>query len=212
VTVPATQKTIDALAERIERAYRLRRPGWHGGSTTLRVWAVAAANLLRVHENDPAYPADPELFVVAQPLDSPFADPWRELTQEVAARHYRARVREIIRALRAELQGEIRLAEGRVAAGQPIACVLAAECRRLSPLGRYIVAHRAGRPVLALRFLDGAVEQHRSCPLYLAASAGLLPPGRYPTVVEHDRADAQVCDPVATAAARHRPPSQVHLN
>jgi hypothetical protein len=181
VIVPATQQQIDALADRIERAYRLRRAGWHGNFSTARVWSSAAVVLLRVHEADVDVPPDPELFVASQPLDGCFPDPWRELTQESAALHYRKQVRSIVRALRAEVRREIRTAERCVEAGEPLARVLNDRKRGLSPMGRYIAARRAGRLSLARRYLGAAVEQHRCCPLYRQACAGLIPAEAYPS-------------------------------
>ena len=85
--------------------------------------------------------------------------------------------------LRAELTREIRHAEGRIGKGQPVANVLLARDRRLSPLGRYLVALRAGRPALAERFLRGAVKQHQACPLYKPAASAFLPDDLYPSAV-----------------------------
>jgi hypothetical protein len=184
VTVLATQCEIDVLADRIERAYRRSRPGWRGDCSTSRVWAAAALNLLQSHETHPAVPTDPELFVAAQPTDPAYPDPWVELTQPDAVRGYRRRIREIIRGLHKELAGEIEFAEDRVVAGQAIRKVLTSHSSRLSPLGRYIVAQRAGRVVLSNRFLDDAVCQHQGCPLYRQASQGLLPMGVYPVPEE----------------------------
>jgi hypothetical protein len=202
--VLATQDVIEALADRIERAYRLRRPQWHGTCSTPRVWSVAASTLLGAHETDPSLPSDPELFVAAQPEGCPYPDPWSELTQPGSVRRYRKRVREIVRGLRGELTAEVKLAEDRVSSGQTIGRVLLSKTRRISPLARFIVAQRAGRQALANRFRHDAVEQHRSCPLYRQASRTLLPPGAYP-VAESSR-DANAAAPL------RRTRTQVHLN
>jgi hypothetical protein len=207
VTVLATQSVIDALADRIASAYRLRRPGWHGSCSSPRVWAAAAWTLLQAHRDNPSVPIDPELFVAAQPVDTTYPDPWQELAQAGSARCYLRRVRSIIRGLRRELASEVRLAEDRIGAGQPIARVLCAKSRRLSPLGRYIVARRAGRAALADRFRDGAVAQHHACPLYRQASIGLVPAAVYPVP---DGAPALPA--TAPAPAKGRPLTQVHLN
>jgi hypothetical protein len=204
VTVHVTQDLIVALAERIERAYRLRRPGWHGGCSTPRVWSVAAAVLLQVHESDPSVPPDPELFVASQPLRSPYSDPWVDLTRPESARYYRRRVRAIVRALRNELAGEVRHAEERIGAGQAIGQVLGAKNRKLSALGKFIVAHRAGRRVLAERFANEALEQHQACPLYRQACRELLPQGAYPA------AEAGATIVPLNPPRRQRP--QPHLN
>jgi hypothetical protein len=206
VTVLATQSAIDALADRIERAYRLRRPEWHGMCSTHRVWTAAAAVLLNVHAEHPSVPVDPELFVAAQPADATYPDPWRELTQAGAVRRYLRRVESIVRRLRAELAGEVRLAEERIGAGESIGKVLSAGNRRLSPLGRFIVARRAGRVALASRFVDDAVIQHWACPLYRQACADLLSAGSYPVP------DAATETPAAPKPVKGRPRTQVHLN
>jgi len=204
VTVIATQGIIDTLAERIERAYHLRRPGWHGACTTDRVWSVAARVLLEVHRSSSSVPADPELFVAAQPTVSSCPDPWSELTSAEAGLHYRRRVRAIVRALRTELAREVKLAEERIGSGQAIGRVLLAPSGRLSPLGRFIVAQRAGRSALARRFASEAADQHRACPLYREASRRLLPPGVYPV--------SNLDGLTTTSATCRRSGSQVHPN
>lgn len=200
----ATQSQIDTMAGRIERAYRLRRPQWHGGCSTPRVWAVAARVMLEVHRADPGVPADPELYVAAQPAATSYPDPWSELTTAEAADRFRQRVRAIVRALRSELAREVKLAEERIGSGQAIGRVLAERSGRISPLGRFIVAQRAGRLALARRFATDAADQHRSCPLYREASRRLLAPGLYP-VAETDGA-------TAPAASPRRLRSEVHPN
>ena len=52
--------------------------------------------------------------------------------------------------------------------------------RRVSALGRYVAAVRAGRPDLAAAVRDEAQQQHRSCPLYRLACDGLIPETAYP--------------------------------
>jgi len=207
VTVLATQATLDGLAERIERAYRLRRSGWYRGCSTAGVWSTAAAILVQLHQEDPTLPLDPELYVAVQPVSTSgtgFDDPWVGLTQAAAARRYRRRVREMIRDLRAELRAEVRFAERRISRGEAIGKVLLSPHQRLSPLGCYIVTIRAERVDLGERFRLEAVEQHRSCPLYRAASRQLLPPDFYP--VRERSPDEEL-----VAMTRHLSP-QVHLN
>ncbi len=194
VNVPATQSVIETLADRIERAYRRRRADWRGLSSSPRVWAIAAETLLRARDADRTLPLDPELFVASQPCDSPVIDPWRELTGSAAIGCYSGRVAEIILGLNGELAEEVRYAEDRVARGEAVARVLLSRNRRVSPLGRYIVARRAGRPVLANRFVQGALDQHRACPLYRRACAEWLPDGAYPEF-----------DPVAPASGLDLP-------
>lgn len=183
VTLLATQSVIASLAERIERAYRRRRPEWNGSCSSARVWDAAAEALLAVHGREQSMPLDPELYVASQPIESTYPDPWKDLTEPVAMERYRARVRSIVRRLRAELSREVKFAELQIGLGQPVAKVLCSKSRRLSPLGRFVVAHRAGRIQLAGRFLPGAMLQHESCPLYRQACQRLLPEGRYPVPI-----------------------------
>jgi hypothetical protein len=178
--VLATYSVIEILGDRIERAYRRRRPSWRGVCSTPRVWGVAAETLIQAHLADHSLPLDPELYVLAQPCDAYFANPWGELTGATAVGYYRTRVDQIIDGLRSELANEVRRAEGRIVAGQSAARVVLSRSRKLSPLGRYIVAVRAGRPALARRFLHGVAEQHRSCPLYQLAYTTFLPAETYP--------------------------------
>jgi hypothetical protein len=125
-------------------------------------------------------PLDAELYVAAQPISMRYPDPWSELAQPEAARRYFKRVRQIVRQLRCELKHEIRLAERLMRQGRAIHKVLIVKSGRLSPLGCYIAALRAGQPDLAQRFVSAANAQHRSCPLYQPASLALIPHGSYP--------------------------------
>ena len=172
--------TMDDLAVRIERAYALRRPGLRQLAWAHpRVWSAAAALLAELNGTDPTIPADPELFVAAQPATAE-ADPWCELIGEAPARRYRRRVRQIVRRLRAELRGEVALAESRLALGLPARAVSRREVGSSPPLARLIVAHRLGQPELGTPWKPKAAEQHRSCPLYRQACLGLLPELDYP--------------------------------
>ena len=165
------------LAGRIEHAYELR-PSAFGGAwcSTQRVWFAAAFRLWEAHNHDPLrVPLDPELYVASQPISGPFADPWTTLAQPEAARRYRSRVKHVIRQLRSELRREVRRAERLIHRGNDIDALLSVQDGRLSALGCFIVATRAGRTDLADSFADAAAFQHRSCPLYQSASLSLVP-------------------------------------
>jgi hypothetical protein len=175
------QAVLDQLADRVERAYKLRRPRWLGGCSTERVWYAASLRLWEAHAQDPKrVPLDAELFVASQPISVPFANPWIELAQPESVRRYRMRVRQIIRQLGSELRREVRLAERLIQEGNRISSVLRRRGGQLSALGRFIVALRAGRVDLAERLAAAAAAQHRSCPLYRAASRGLISADCYP--------------------------------
>ncbi len=174
-----TQETIEHLADRIERAYALRRDGWYRGCSTRRVWSAAALCLWQAKVDDPALPLDSELFVASQPLSESASDPWIDLAQPEAGRRYRRQVRRIIKRLRAELAREVRLAERRMEHPDVTPSVLSRD-PRLSPMGCYIAAHRTGRTEWAGHFANGAVRQHHGCPLYQTATLSLLPADRYP--------------------------------
>jgi hypothetical protein len=204
--VLATRAALEVLAERIEGAYRLRRSGWYRGCASAGVWSTAAAVLVQLHQDDATLPVDPELYVAVQPVRAPFDDPWTELTQPSAVKRYRTRVRELIRALRSELSSEVRHAERQIGRGEAIDKVLNTPNQRLSPLSCYIVAYRAGRADLGEQFRLGAVAQHRSCPLYRAASLHLIPPESYPG--RERSADEEL---VAMTTTHQRRP-QFHLN
>ncbi|MGC8638465.1 MAG: hypothetical protein ACP5XB_01145 [Isosphaeraceae bacterium] len=171
----------------------LRRSKWYRGCSTSRIWAAAATILWQVHQEDPDIPLDPELFVAAQPLAAAFADPWLSLAHPDAGRRYYRSVRRIIRRLRAELRREIGRAEDMVRGGLALATVLRCRDRRLSPLGLFITAHRAGRPDLAVQLRPGAIAQHQGCPLYRLASRSFLSAGLYP-VTDPTRYSAMVED------------------
>jgi hypothetical protein len=175
-----SQGVLGRLSRRIEQAYSLRHPDWRGGCSTSRLWSAAAGRLWAAHAADPArVPLDPELFVASQPIAVPFADPWSELTQLDAERRYRSQLRRIVRRLRAELKREVARAERLIGRGRAIDDVLKTAIR-LSALGCFIVALRAGRRDLTVSFRGGASAQHRACPLYRQASLALLPSDLYP--------------------------------
>ena len=180
IPVLPSQGVLGKLSRRIEQAYALRRPDWRGGCSTSRLWSAAAERLWAAHASDPTeIPLDAELFVAAQPIVTPFADPWSELAQPEAARRYRSQVRRIVRRLRAELKREVARAEASIGRGRKLSEVLNAN-GRISALGCFIVAIRAGRGDLAASFVDAASAQHRACPLYRRASLALLPNDLYP--------------------------------
>jgi hypothetical protein len=174
-----SQKILDDLAGRLERAYGLRGPNWRHGCSTGRVWFAAALRLWETHYQD-RVPLDPELYVASQPIGEDFADPWTELAEPAAGRRYGCRVRRIVAQLGAELRREVRRAERRIRRGRGIEAVLSAHNSGLSPLGCFIVAQRAGRVDLADCFVAAAALQNRSCPLYQSASLALLPADLYP--------------------------------
>ena len=134
----------------------------------------------RMPQIPPRVPLDPELFVASQPIAVPFANPWSELA--------RARSRAALPArrcgglsggLRSELKREVGRAERLIRRGREISEVLSTG-GRISPLGCFIVAVRAGRGDLADRFAASAAAQHRTCPLCRQASLALLPADLYP--------------------------------
>jgi hypothetical protein len=175
-----TQETLDRLADRIEKAFKLRRSNWYRGCSTPRIWSAAATILWQVQAEDPTIPLDPELFVASQPLTASFADPWSSLAQPEAGHRYRLNVRRIIRRLRNELKREVRLTEELLRQGRAFSMIIGSRDARVSPLGLYIVAHRTARPDLAGRLRRGAIEQHHCCPLYRSACLAFLPAELYP--------------------------------
>lgn len=175
-----TQELIEHLAERIERAYTLRRQRWCRGCSTRRVWSAAALRLWQAHVEDPQLPLDCELYVASQVINESLSDPWSELAHPAAARRFRVRVLRIIRRLRCELSRELRLADRVIGEKGKIGIMTLPVNKRISPLGYYIAAQRAGIPELADRFAAAAAEQHRSCPLYQYASIPFLSADLYP--------------------------------
>lgn len=173
-------RTLLRLADRIERAYLRRRPEATQESAYPGVWTIAAGLLLDLHRADPDMPLDPELFVAAQKLAPGSAQPWIELARPASITAYQRRVRRIVRQLRRELTSEIRHAEKQITRGRSIDTVLLQRDAKLSPLGRYLVAIRAGDHGLAVELQDAAREQHRSCPLYRMAAVELVAPECYP--------------------------------
>jgi hypothetical protein len=179
-----TQELIDCLADRIERAFGLRRCNWIRGCSTPRVWSAAATILWQVHSKNPEIPLDPELFVASQPIAAPFGDPWASLARAEAGQRYRQTVRRIIRRLRSELSREVRRAEAELRQGRRLGVLIRRHDLRISPLGLYITAQRAGRADLAQRLRFAAIQQHNCCPLYRPASLALIPAALYPSVAQ----------------------------
>jgi hypothetical protein len=173
-------RSLTSLAERIEKAYLRRCPRLDREYAHSGVWLAAAARLASLHRDDPTIPLDAELYVACQGSPAGRTDPWRELARPSSAQRYRRRVRKIVRQLRGELQREVRKAERELHSGRPLAAVLSSLDRDFSPLGRYLVAYRAGRSDLAALFGTMARDQHRACPLYQQACDGLIPPAAYP--------------------------------
>lgn len=175
-------RSIPQIAGRIRDAYVKRWPRLDREYSRSRVWQAAASRLVALHRSDPELPLDPELYVAAQTLNGAATglDPWKELARAESSRRYRRLVRKIIRGLHRELLGEIRPAERRIQQGEALVEVLADLSPKFSALARYAVAHRAGRPDLSELFIPAARCQHRACPLYRQAIAGLIPSGAYP--------------------------------
>ncbi len=173
--------TIDQLAHRIERAYRHRQAGSRRQVIDPRVWAEAAQRLVQLHDECPEYPLDPELFVTSQPTGMLIPDPWDQLANEQAVQRYRNHIDRIVEQLRYELQSEIQQAEQQIETGRSIITVLhPRRDRRYSPLCCYIVARRAQREDLTSRYLQRALDQHQSCPLYRLAATSWIAAHDYP--------------------------------
>lgn len=197
-----TQDLVESLAGRIERAYRLRKGKWNAGCSTSRVWSAAALTLLKAHRECPELPLDPELFVAVQPGGGAFLDPWRDLAQSTSIRRYRRWVHRIVCGLESELKVEVQWAETKADAGDSLEDVLSTESSALSPMGRYIVAQRAGRADLARPFVAGALIQHRSCPLYRQAFLRFLPADAYPEQTWADEPHATAPTPTQERLVR----------
>jgi hypothetical protein len=172
--------TIQELASRVEIAYRRRSPLWSPGCTGADVWRRAAELLCELNATNPEIPIDPELYVAAQPITG---NPWTMLTFGTSIGRYRRRIGSIVRSLRTEIRGEVLRAERQLNRGMSVETVLLPSNDGLSPLGCFIVAHRAGRPELAAYFRGPAGEQHVGCPLYRQACRSLLPIEAYPASV-----------------------------
>ena len=194
-----TQATLETLAERIEQAYRRVRPRWCGIAVSSRVWEMAAAGLYLLHSRNPSIPLDPELFVASQPMIGRWSDPWVELTPPRSLKRYVRRVRRIVRQLATELQVELRRAERRLIRGKALDSFIGSDFRSLSPLGCFVLAHRAGRDDLTERFRAGAQSQHIACPLYRVVCRSLLPDGMYPEPLLEDSPILEESDDLSVA-------------
>jgi hypothetical protein len=176
------QESVRKIALRIERAYCRKYTQWFSASVTPGVWESAANRLLEASMDKLGLPIDPELYVAVQERSRVTPDPWVELTQQGSLVRYRKALRRIIAQLREELTREITRGECRMIRGLDLDQVLETEGSRISPLSRYILAHRAGRLDLSIRHHAAALSQHRSCPLYRLAARSLLPGHAYPSI------------------------------
>jgi len=175
-----TQKNLDQLAERIERAYRRKHPNWVATGVTPGVWTSAAIRLHDASSIDPSTPIDPELFVAVQKETAFRCDPWHELTQEAATRVYRVAIRKIVRHLKAELAAELRCSKRFLKAGGSIEAMMTHSKSRISPIIKLVVCHRSHRSDLAEVVRPAAEAQHLACPLYRIACDNLLKHSDYP--------------------------------
>ena len=175
-----SQSDIDSIAERIEGAYRRRHLRWPGLALSPGVWESAALTLLQLSIDRPNIPIDPELYVAVMIESGSAPDPWAELTQRRSRNRYLKALRRIVGQLRRELHGEFRVAARLISEGQALIEVLEASNLPISPLTRFILAWRAGRPDLSSRLRAAVENQHQSCPLYLLACRKFLPAQAYP--------------------------------
>ncbi len=185
-----SQDAIVQVADRIERAYCRKHPDFSPIGLTPGVWAAAASRLFEAGEADRDMPVDPEMFVAIQQGARLRLDPWMELTQPRARKNYVKAVRRVVARLRGELRTEIRLGELLAIRGESLDRIVMAAESRISPLSRYMLAHRAGRLDLAMLARSAARKQDRSCPLYRLAARPFLPPHLYPSRVELASRDA----------------------
>lgn len=174
--MPRTTCVNDQIAQRIEQAYLRRRPEWRMASVDRHLWASAARVLIAASEGSAAIPVDPELFVASQVRAGLISDPWMDLTHPRAGRRYVANVQRMVRRLRNELREELERVDDLLTTGKTLERILRTPSRKLSPLGRYVVAIRQGRTDLAKGFRGEAREQMTVCPLYQAALVDLITP------------------------------------
>jgi hypothetical protein len=181
-SVKVSTRTIDLVADRIERAYTRRHFDAPCYTWDARIWSLAAMALLEENRRTRWLPIDPELFVASLCESERPADPWADLAPRVAIRRYRRRIVHIVKKLRAELRREVARVESEISSGKPLERLLSRRRRWLSPMGRYVVAYRAGREDLLDDLRSAARDQHDACPLYRRACAGLVPESAYPAV------------------------------
>jgi hypothetical protein len=153
-----------------------------------------AGNLVALHRADPTIPLDPELYVASQEVGHSWSDPWKELAGEAAVLRYRRRVRRIVSRLRKELRDELQRVTSRTRRGTALEALLASPSPKISPLGGFIAARNAGRLDLMEALRPTACAQHRACPLYRQACAGLLPAAAYPVQEVLPGWEARTCD------------------
>ena len=176
----ATQHNLDSLADRIERAYRLRHPNWLATGLTPGVWRIAAVRLYESVASVSTLPIDPELFVAVQNYKSFRRDPWAELTQERAAKAYRLSIQQIVRQLKKELTLEICWSTRYLATTGSIDELLSLPKLKISPIVKLMLCEEHGRSDLAASYRPSAEAQHLACPLYRLACKHLVPAHHYP--------------------------------
>ena len=175
-----SQIKLDQLADRIEKAYRLRHPNWQSTGLTPGVWSTAAARLNATSRGLRSVPIDPELFVAVQNYKSFRRDPWTELAQENSANLYRQAVRRLINQLKAELREELRWSIRFMGSGGSLDNLLTTPRSKASPLTALCMFIQHNRFDLVGQVKAAAEQQHQACPLYRFACKQTIPASLYP--------------------------------
>lgn len=189
-----TQTKLEKLADRIERAYRLRFPNWPATGLTPGVWAAAAARLTEAAWGTRSLPIDPELFVAAQSYRSFRRDPWAELAQEGSGKAYRSAIRQVVGQLRDELKRELRWSNRFLRTGGSLEELLSTPQSRVSPLTAMSLFIRHDRFDLVRQVRPAAESQHRACPLYRYACKRTIPADLYPATLPDVAATVGITD------------------
>jgi len=169
-----TCKRVLEIAIRLESAYQKRfRKNQLDECRGPGRWAECACGLIALQNQDDIYPLDPELFVaVSTEVLMTRLLKSGEIDEAIA--HYAKTVRTIISQLSAEITEELNWLCEVTNQDQISERLILSPSLQITPLSRFIHAHRISRCDLADRITVHVVRQFEMCPLYWQASSDWL--------------------------------------
>jgi hypothetical protein len=174
-----TCKRVLEIATRLESAYQKRfRKFQSNDCADLDRWADCACGLISLQNQDDQYPLDPELFI-AVITEVIMIRLLMSGEIELAINHYAKVVRIMIGRLRDEISEELKWLRQASKNGHASERLILSPSLQITPLSRFIHAHRMSRPDLADQIATQVIRQIEVCPLYWQASCNWLSTNKY---------------------------------
>lgn len=174
-----TCKRVLEIATRLESAYQKRfRKFQSNDCVDLDRWADCACGLISLQNQDDQYPLDPELFI-AVITEVIMIRLLMSGEIELAIKHYANAVCAIIVQLRDEISEELKWLHQASKDGHISERLILSPSLQITPLSRFIHAHRMSRPDLADQIATQVIRQIEVCPLYWQASCNWLSTSKY---------------------------------